>query len=571
MKLRLGLLLSLCLLAIAGCNTRTTTSPTSDIIARYPFDGNLLDSSGHHHNAIARGNVRYGYDAAGRSGKALILNGHAILTVADSPDLHFTPTSSFSIYTWIKTADTGDVGIFCKGPASNAVPGYRLELKGGHPRAEITASGTNVNLIGSKSLADNKWHLVTMTVKSDTVNLYLDTTLVGQQLHAHLRPDSAMGTNPLIIGGKPNGGGGLRAKIDGTVFTGRFMNRQDIIVKWSGISGNVTMADLPPGEVDLSTGSTLLGITWITNTTAVRCGNVGLLERTVDQGVNWTSVTYSTGGSVPLPLEHLFAVANYGNNCVAVGYGSTYFYTSDPNLPWTTAQLDLNQLAVDLGIASLGTDDVHLYAVKYLTATKAIAVGSVHDASGWSGIVLEFNSANATWVALAFNGTAKTLGLRPLYSIGVDNANHRYYVGGRAGSLFECASDVTWATANWSNVVLGTPHDDITGCDFAATGDGTLVTTDGKIYTRSSNVSWVAGPQQNGALFSVLTLSSSEFWVGGDGVLGHHVGTSWATPQFVTNNPPPSTEFWLWGGKRPDGKVSLLGYPTTGNTYWWMQ
>jgi photosystem II stability/assembly factor-like uncharacterized protein len=579
MKLRLGLLLSLCLLAIAGCvTTRPTT--TSDIIARYPFDGNLLDSSGHHHDAIARGNVRYGVDVSGRPGKALILNGHAILTVADSPDLHFTPTSSFSIYTWIRTVDTGDAGILCKGPTNNSVPGYRLELKGGHPRAEITALGSNVDLIGPKSIADNKWHLLTMTVSTDTVNLYLDTTLVGQKLHAHLRPDSAMGTSTLKIGSQPNGTGGLIGRLDDLSLLPRAIDRHSVVTTWSGRSSTITMADLPPGERGLSTGSNALGMCWLSDTIGLKCGNAGMIMRTIDGGVTWASVR--SGGI------DLFSVAGSGSNCVAVGYGTDYYISADKGLTWQQRSIDLTALSVNFQF-TVAAGAVHLLAAQFLNNNSVVAVGAVQNGDDFYGIVLSSANAGQNWApeqfnASQFNGTS-LLSPFPLNCISVGPAGV-YIVAGSNHSMFRWGPPSGGGANQWAQINVGAGAAFITGCSFKGS-DALAVTDEGEFFETHDGgnnwadaVSWVGTFNyykptcQATGLFSVSANNTNgDYIVCGDGglILKYHNNTITQAPVATSATAPSIDEFWLRTVVKPGGSVAMMGTPTANYTHWMLQ
>jgi hypothetical protein len=551
------LLLVACLLAVAGCPAPQPVTPPSNIIARLPFDGNLVDSTGHHHDATAVGPVTYGPDRFGHAGKALVLNGQTRLTVHDSSDLHFTGASSFTISSWIKTNDTSDAGIFCKGPANNGVPGYRLALKGGYPQTAITATGRNVNLVAPHSVADNKWHLVTMTVSPKAVYLYIDSTEVAKQLgpHLNLRPDS-LNTLAPIIGGFPGGTGGSRMWIDHTTVFGIALSRAQIIIRmgpWPGMPGPTVMSDWPPGVTLPSNDSTVLGMRWVSSASGYCCGSAGMLR-------HWSNGSWSqlsTGVAVAL---HRIDI--WGTQVIVVGHNATVLKVDAAGTVSTPSISFVTPTGYTGPAVTVGT--VHFLDIRFLDANHLVAVGELKDGTMWRGVVLTSSLSASSWTLQPINGTGNPYTDAPMYCLGKANSS-TVYAGGGNGEVYKGV--FTAGSWLWLRLTLPPPTipanspstiNAVTACDFDISGNGVMVTDGGEIFNYDgSNWSLLANSNTS-ALYTAVSTGIKTYTLAGDGVILKDDATGTTTPGTATNS--DSTP-WVHLAKA--GTYMYL----TGNTY----
>ncbi|MDY0357972.1 MAG: LamG domain-containing protein, partial [Sedimentisphaerales bacterium] len=158
----------------------TPTEPgTESLVARYAFDGNANDGSGHGYNGTVQGSPTY---VAGKDGQAIALDGVRQYVVVESVGI--TGAAPRTIAGWAK-ADTTSItawgNIFgFTGPTGN----------GGHFDIEAVGdSGTNATL-GYYGLhrygwefnilpIDLEWHHLAASFDGTTVRWYGDGMLVG--------------------------------------------------------------------------------------------------------------------------------------------------------------------------------------------------------------------------------------------------------------------------------------------------------------------------------------------------------------------------------------------------------
>jgi len=133
---------------------------TAALQARYPFDGNTNDSSGHARHGTAQGAAGF---VAGKVGQAIRFGGlsdyvtiagyKGILADANGVQQPFTVTA------WVKTIDAGDRTIVSWGTNSDMLR-VDFRLFEGRLRAEHGAG----NVQGDTTLNDDNWHHVALTV-----------------------------------------------------------------------------------------------------------------------------------------------------------------------------------------------------------------------------------------------------------------------------------------------------------------------------------------------------------------------------------------------------------------------
>jgi hypothetical protein len=545
MKFRISLLAVVSLAIIAGCGQKKLADPILDL----RFDGNLVDSSGNHHDATAHGIVHYGLDRFGNQGKALALHGSSYLSVPDAADLNFTDTSSFTISVWVKTTDTSDVPIVHKGPADNAVPGYEIGLQHGLPFAAITARDSNVHIVSPISVSDHRWHLLTLTSAPNRVSLYVDTSLVGQRIGVIVKPDS-LNKMPLMIGGGTRKLSNFNGNLDGIMIRQGERRPPDSIIVFT------VSTEYPPGEFGPpSPPNVPLAMTWINSTTAFCCGTNGLIEKSTNSGITWQS-TWNCGN------ETLRRISFSGNNGAAVG---------DNGAVWTYGGGNWTQRTVTL----TGAFHMNIHDVKFGDANHLYIVGAVsYQIGAWNGFVLMSTDQGATWNPIAYS-SANNVWPNPIYCIGIASPT-TFYAGCAIGSgetggyLLRCSYDGT----NWSVVSSATaPGGSFSACDCTSLSNGIAATDNGLVY-QLSGTAWtpVTPPGPATAYYSALA-NPSDWWVAGEqGILLHSMTSgNWSTVDLSQGNlnrwshistadpsrltliwDDPTHPFWRWpqGGSR---------------------
>ncbi|MDP4198157.1 MAG: LamG-like jellyroll fold domain-containing protein [Bacteroidota bacterium] len=472
MKLRLSLigvllLIAPCLLILTGC---PVPHPLCIEIVHLSFDGSLVDSSVYHHQVTATDTARYGQNRFGQRNKSLYLNGTTALSIPDTANLRLSNT--FTISAWVRTRDTNDAGIVCKGPANNAVPGYRLDLKHGHPHAAITASGSNVDITATKSVADNVWHLLTLTASPAGVTLYLDTTVAGHASGTNLRADS-MNTAPLWIGRLPNGLGTYQGYLDEIIIGPCPETLPNVIHQYRSSVAN--LADMPPGVMinPADTHTYILGMCWDDSLTGYCCGTHGTIEKTIDGGNSWTQIWIGTS-------EILRAISFKQGVGFAVGDNAAVFKFTDNG---TVISVNPDHSATNL-LINQGLSQIDYRGVKVFDATDFVFIGGAEWISGGIGFIV--TGANGSW-----SSNTNSNSMRCMKCIGTDDNGTpgACWVAGDEGEI-------------WKSTANGWVHDQlptggtatIRSCDFRMTSGvetGLVGTDDGHILQyNSSNGTW---------------------------------------------------------------------------------
>eukprot|EP00057_Strongylocentrotus_purpuratus_P025593 XP_011680067.1 PREDICTED: uncharacterized protein LOC100890245 [Strongylocentrotus purpuratus] len=158
-----------------------SSCPHDCLLAYYPFEGDVTDSSGNNRDGTTTGDVSY---AAGQSGQAASFNGASKMSVQSFAN--FAWDSEFSVSVWFKR--TGDWGNY-QGIVNN---GYYTtgswEIRMGRENSGqmlgggviTTAAGTTWDYLNLVALR-NTWDHVTMTYDGSTLLYYLN----GQQQTAN--------------------------------------------------------------------------------------------------------------------------------------------------------------------------------------------------------------------------------------------------------------------------------------------------------------------------------------------------------------------------------------------------
>ena len=166
-----------------------------DLVAYYPFDGDVNDYSGNGNHGTIIGNVVPAMDRHGNPNGAYRIPGEPFnyISVPDSDILHL---SSFTLSAWVYTdADNyGSGNLINKGRDINN-GSYRLYVRG--VGATTLYGGINDASIETDP-ETGQWHMVTGTVEGDLARYYLDGVLQAEATLS--QPFSYNNTQPLTFG-----------------------------------------------------------------------------------------------------------------------------------------------------------------------------------------------------------------------------------------------------------------------------------------------------------------------------------------------------------------------------------
>ncbi len=169
--------------------------PTEDLVAYYPFDGDVNDYSGNDNHGTIIGNVVPVTDRHGNPHGAYRFPGVPFnyISVPDAEILHL---NSFTLSAWVYTdaEDYGSGTLINKGRDINN-GSYRLNVRG--VGATTQYGGTNDASV-EENPAIGQWHMITGTVEGDQARYYLDGVLLAENTLSH--PFSYNNTQPLTLG-----------------------------------------------------------------------------------------------------------------------------------------------------------------------------------------------------------------------------------------------------------------------------------------------------------------------------------------------------------------------------------
>ena len=168
----------------------------SGLVAYYPLNGNISDSTGHGNNAQAFGNLQYSTDSSGHAGGAALFNGGSYILVSDNGDL--SPTS-FSISVQYFENSTTHQNLISKINYNSAAlsPCWGIAPYGGgsNPQSTgFTVLGPGVvcgqpdpivaqNLVYTNdSIYPGRWYQLVCTFDAGVEKIYLNGYLKGSMI-----------------------------------------------------------------------------------------------------------------------------------------------------------------------------------------------------------------------------------------------------------------------------------------------------------------------------------------------------------------------------------------------------
>lgn len=359
------------LLILTGC---PKPPQTDNVLLHLAFDGSLHDSSVNNFSATASDTVKYTRDRFGRNNHAIVLRGDAVITVPNTSKLDFKPNSEYSISLWIRTRDTAATCLIAKGASNVEIPGYSLQLRNGRPTAIFTGTTGPIIVSAPTSVADNVWHLLTLSVSPDSINLYTDTTLVASGSGTKLAPQQNKHGN-LIIGSHPTGQLKMKGAMDGLFIRKGLRNWSDVHADWKGIRA-IALDDMPPGVTTPYQG--LLDVSWVNANLGFACGTGSQLQMTTD-GVNWNAMP------APSQSTTFNSVSFYDQQVGAlVDKDGKLYVTNNGGNNWaliTTFPIDM--------------PDYRVRALHYYDLTTLVLGGSDGPTEGGPGFVAKINVSSS--------------------------------------------------------------------------------------------------------------------------------------------------------------------------------
>lgn len=134
------------------------------------------------------------------SGNCLYFNGKNYVWVNDTDTNNFN-TNDFTIQTWIKTSTVADNRNLLSKGAGNGYNGWRFGIRNGIPNMLIGDTlGFTEGDLGTTSLADNKWHLLSIVYnRNSNAEAFIDGKSVGTR-DISTRTGSVNNSSGLYIG-----------------------------------------------------------------------------------------------------------------------------------------------------------------------------------------------------------------------------------------------------------------------------------------------------------------------------------------------------------------------------------
>lgn len=180
------------LFLLAGFTSHAQNTPTSGLLARFPFDNSLTDVTGNISN-VSSSNVAYGPDASSRATGALRLAGMGEVAVQPSGLLDFGSTGSFTFTVAFRTLSSGTQDFFSNAGYSIATTTSTSSSSGLSQGWSLGFSSTRVGKLyvslvrenfynGALALAtqasfnDGLWHTAALVVNrsSRQIQIFVD-------------------------------------------------------------------------------------------------------------------------------------------------------------------------------------------------------------------------------------------------------------------------------------------------------------------------------------------------------------------------------------------------------------
>lgn len=309
-------------------------------------------------------------------------------------------------------------------------------------------------------------------------------------------------------------------------------------------------------------GGTLMASSFISTSTGWAVGDGGKILKTTDGGATWSVQNAGTNNDLK---DVSFVSATQG---WAVGSNGEIITTSDGGRTWRHQQAT----ATDPNTGQPGPVSANLYGLKFVSATRGIAVGDAQT-------ILVTTNGGSTWTQV-FGGSAAGA----LYDVCFVNANSGWAVGAYSAVLHTTDGGMTWtaqtipssqrpSTLNQYNILNAVQFlDNNTGWAVGVQGWLVATTDGGATWTKKS--SGVTNDSTN--FHSVFFANSSTGWAIGavPGSLSWLLKTTNGGSSWTRTSPSGLELFSVTGlaGNTSNlwatGRGGLLLYSTNGGNSW---
>lgn len=159
----------------------------TNLVARYPFDGNAMDATGNGHDGIVEG-ASLAPDRFGAPQSAYSFDGvNDRIRVPHDADLNFE--GDFTMAAWVLTdaLTTANNFVVAKG-VNTSVHEYGLYFQNGENEASMSvnnAAASNLNLSSSFAVPTDEWTHVAIVAESDTLKLYINGEGIAERVYTY--------------------------------------------------------------------------------------------------------------------------------------------------------------------------------------------------------------------------------------------------------------------------------------------------------------------------------------------------------------------------------------------------
>jgi Concanavalin A-like lectin/glucanases superfamily len=185
-RTRLVRILSLAFIVMSGS---AQADLSSELIGRYPFDGDLLDTSGRGHNADGLG-MGYATDRFGNPTGALDLRGNSNWVKIPHHSDFLIGTNDFTFSVWLKYGSqasntTGYSAILVKSDLSYPWQGPSVFIDYNGPGTmSYRVTGTHEVKCSATNLSDNTWRQIIFVREGGRISMYVNGVLDSSDLSA---------------------------------------------------------------------------------------------------------------------------------------------------------------------------------------------------------------------------------------------------------------------------------------------------------------------------------------------------------------------------------------------------
>ncbi|MGK0189265.1 MAG: alpha-tubulin suppressor-like RCC1 family protein, partial [Verrucomicrobiales bacterium] len=425
--------------AIEGNADIADTNLTTDLVAYWPFNGDLEDKAGTSDGtAMGTGPIAYG---SGKFGQGIDLNGEDqyVATPAENEGMFdFDGGQAFSVSAWFRVDafDTGWQCLMAKGEGNS----WRIHRRGVGNMNLLTANGGSGDLGEGDFSSINDGEIHHLVLVSDpgagAVRLYID----GQEGATGGAPSAENNSKAMLIGENPvSPGREWEGLIDDVAIWKRSLTGDEVALIWNGgvgteiatglgpvnppidsisafVDASFASASEVPWSVDelTATGRTIsfslnFAPTYGTELMAVDNTGLGSFSGTFDNLADGQNVPLSFGG-----VDYPF-VASYfggsGNDLVLVWNSIPDFldtsFASETVVPWSVDELTATGRTIDFSLNFAPTHGTELMVVD--NTGLSFIFGTFDNLAHGQTVILNFGGVDYPFVASYYGGTGNDL------------------------------------------------------------------------------------------------------------------------------------------------------------------